>query len=30
VLYVWLDRPRGNLAVARRRMQTLADELVTT
>jgi predicted regulator of Ras-like GTPase activity (Roadblock/LC7/MglB family) len=29
VLYVWLDRIRGNLAVARRRMQTLADELVT-
>jgi hypothetical protein len=28
VLYVWLDRVRGNLAVARRRMQTLADELV--
>jgi hypothetical protein len=30
VLYVWLDRIRGNLAVARRRMQTLADELVAT
>ncbi len=30
VLYVWLDRLHGNLAVARRRMQTLADELVTT
>ena len=30
VLYVWLDRVRGNLAVARRRMQTLADELVAT
>src|SRR3954462_9571788 len=28
VLYVWLDRIHGNLAVARRRMQTLADELV--
>src|SRR3954462_13992645 len=28
VLYVWLDRAQGNLAVARRRMQTLADELV--
>jgi hypothetical protein len=30
VLYVWLDRVRGNLAVARRRMQKLADELVAT
>ena len=30
VLYVWLDRVRGNLAVARRQMQRLADELVTT
>ena len=30
VLYVWLDRIRGNLAVARRRMQALADELVGT
>ena len=30
VLYVWLDRVRGNLAVARRMMQRLADELVTT
>jgi hypothetical protein len=30
VLYVWLDRIHGNLAVARRRMQTLAAELVTT
>src|SRR3954451_4536021 len=28
VLYVWLDRVVGNLAVARRRMQTLAAELV--
>jgi hypothetical protein len=28
VLYVWLDRPHGNLALARRRMQRLADELV--
>jgi hypothetical protein len=28
VLYVWLDRFRGNLAVARRKMQRLADELV--
>lgn len=28
VLYVWLDRVLGNLAVARRRMQTLATELV--
>ncbi|MBO3738320.1 hypothetical protein J5X75_12380 [Actinoplanes sp. NEAU-H7] len=28
VLYVWLDRIRGNLAVARRMMQRLADELV--
>ncbi|GAA4585257.1 hypothetical protein GCM10023107_47450 [Actinoplanes octamycinicus] len=30
VLYVWLDRVRGNLAVARRQMQRLADELVAT
>ena len=30
VLYLWLDRTLGNLAVARRRMQTLAAELVTT
>ena len=30
VLYVWLDRASGNLAVARRRMQTLAAELVVT
>ena len=30
VLYVWLDRARGNLAVARRRMQTLAEDLVVT
>lgn len=30
VLYVWLDRMRGNLAVARHRMQTLADDLVLT
>ncbi|WP_189082780.1 hypothetical protein [Mangrovihabitans endophyticus] len=30
VLYVWLDRSLGNLAVARRRMQKLADELVAT
>jgi hypothetical protein len=28
VLYLWLDRVLGNLAVARRRMQTLAAELV--
>lgn len=28
VLYLWLDRRLGNLAVARRRMQTLADHLV--
>ncbi len=28
VLYVWLDRIHGNLAVARRRMRMLADELV--
>lgn len=28
VLYLWLDREQGNLAVARRRMQTLAAELV--
>jgi predicted regulator of Ras-like GTPase activity (Roadblock/LC7/MglB family) len=30
VLYVWLDRARGNLAVARRKMQRLADDLVAT
>ena len=30
VLYVWLDRVRGNLAVARHHMQRLADELVAT
>jgi hypothetical protein len=30
VLYVWLDRVHGNLAVARRRMQTLAADLTTT
>jgi len=30
VLYVWLDRVQGNLAMARRRMQTLAAELVAT
>lgn len=30
VLWVWLDRVHGNLAVARRRMQTLAAELVAT
>ena len=30
VLYVWLDRIHGNLAVARRRMQNLAAEIVTT
>ena len=30
VLYVWLDRELGNLAVARRRMQSLAAELVAT
>src|ERR671939_384848 len=29
VLWVWLDRVRGNLAVARLRMQGLADALVT-
>jgi hypothetical protein len=28
VLYLWLDRIHGNLALARRRMQRLADELV--
>jgi hypothetical protein len=28
VLYLWLDRIHGNLAMARRRMQTLADDLV--
>jgi hypothetical protein len=30
VLYVWLDRINGNLAMARRRMQALAAELVAT
>jgi hypothetical protein len=30
VLYLWLDRIHGNLAVARRRMQHLADDLVAT
>jgi hypothetical protein len=30
VLYVWLDRWKGNLAVARRRMQKLADDLIAT
>jgi predicted regulator of Ras-like GTPase activity (Roadblock/LC7/MglB family) len=30
VLYLWLDRVQGNLAMARRRMQKLADELVAT
>ena len=30
VLYLWLDRVQGNLAVARRRMEKLAGELVTT
>jgi hypothetical protein len=30
VLYVWLDRVHGNLAVARRRMQSLAADLVAT
>ena len=30
VLYVWLDRIHGNLAMARRRMQALAAELVAT
>jgi hypothetical protein len=28
VLYLWLDRIDGNLALARRRLQRLADELV--
>ncbi len=28
VLYLWLDRTRGNLAIARRRLQALADDLV--
>jgi predicted regulator of Ras-like GTPase activity (Roadblock/LC7/MglB family) len=28
VLYLWLDRVQGNLAMARRRMQRLADDLV--
>ena len=28
VLYLWLDRLQGNLAMARRRMQALATELV--
>jgi predicted regulator of Ras-like GTPase activity (Roadblock/LC7/MglB family) len=30
VLYVWLDRMHGNLAVARLRIQALADALVVT
>ncbi|MEV6346553.1 hypothetical protein [Actinoplanes sp. NPDC051851] len=30
VLYVWLDRVNGNLAVARRKMQRLTDELIAT
>ncbi len=30
VLYLWLDRVQGNLAVARRRMEKLAGELVAT
>jgi hypothetical protein len=30
VLHLWLDRANGNLAVARRRMQSLTDELVVT
>jgi hypothetical protein len=30
VLYVWLDRANGNLAVARRRMESLANDLVVT
>jgi predicted regulator of Ras-like GTPase activity (Roadblock/LC7/MglB family) len=30
VLYLWLDRVQGNLAMARRRMEKLAGELVTT
>ena len=29
VLYLWLDRVHGNLAVARRRLRNLAGELVT-
>jgi hypothetical protein len=28
LLYLWLDRLHGNLALARRRVQRLADELV--
>jgi hypothetical protein len=28
VLYLWLDRVDGNLALARRRLRTLADDLV--
>ncbi|MEV6306437.1 hypothetical protein AB0M02_44005 [Actinoplanes sp. NPDC051861] len=30
VLYLWLDRVRGNLAVARHTMQRLANDLVAT
>jgi hypothetical protein len=30
VLHVWLDRSTGNLAVARRRMQSLTADLVIT
>ena len=30
VLYLWLDRERGNLAVARRGLQDIGTDLVTT
>ena len=30
VLHVWLDRAKGNLAVARHRMQSLTTDLVVT
>jgi hypothetical protein len=28
VLYLWLDRPRGNLAMAQRAMRSAGDELI--
>ncbi|GAA1816436.1 hypothetical protein [Planosporangium flavigriseum] len=30
VLYLWLDRPDGNLAMARRRLAEIADDLMRT
>jgi hypothetical protein len=29
LLYLWLDRTRGNLAIARRLLKTVVDDLVT-